>query len=203
MPGSVVNAASAVGAWLRREWLVLAALVMLAAVAAGGVGYFRSASSPENPALFGNDYLAFYAAGRMVLEGRPAAAYDHAAHAAEQVRLAAEAKGGGALAATYYFGYPPTYLAFVAPFAWLPYYASLFAFLGLTALLYLAAMWLIWPGWRTLVLALAVPNACIAFGFGQNGFLTAGLVGCALALLDRRPWIAGVLVGLLAVKPQL
>ena len=203
MSWSKVGSGGGILAWLRHEWLVLASLVMLVAVAAGGIGYFRQAASPDSPALFGNDYLAFYAAGRMALEGHAAAAYDHAAHATEQQQLAAEAKGSGALPATYYFGYPPTYLALVAPFATLPYYASLFAFLGLTALLYLAAMWLIWPGWRTVILALAVPNACIAFGFGQNAFLTAGLVGCALALLDRRPWLAGILIGLLAVKPQL
>jgi hypothetical protein len=32
--------------------------------------------------------------------------------------------------------------------------------------------------------------------------LTAALLGGALHLLDRRPWIAGVLIGLLAYKPQ-
>jgi hypothetical protein len=39
-------------------------------------------------------------------------------------------------------------------------------------------------------------------GHGQNGFLTAALLGGALLSLDRRPWLAGVLIGLLAYKPQ-
>jgi hypothetical protein len=42
----------------------------------------------------------------------------------------------------------------------------------------------------------------VNIGHGQNGFLTAALLGGALQLLDRKPWIAGVLIGLLAYKPQ-
>src|SRR5262249_22539846 len=37
---------------------------------------------------------------------------------------------------------------------------------------------------------------------GHNGFLTTALLAGGLALLDRRPLIAGVLFGLLAYKPQ-
>jgi hypothetical protein len=39
-------------------------------------------------------------------------------------------------------------------------------------------------------------------GHGQNGFLTAALLGGALQILDRKPWLAGLLIGLLAYKPQ-
>jgi len=42
----------------------------------------------------------------------------------------------------------------------------------------------------------------INVGHGQNGFLTAALLGGALCLIDRKPWLAGVLIGLLAYKPQ-
>jgi hypothetical protein len=54
----------------------------------------------------------------------------------------------------------------------------------------------------SLVLALAFPAVFINLGHGQNGFLTAALFGGALAVLDRRPIVAGVLFGLLAYKPQ-
>ena len=37
---------------------------------------------------------------------------------------------------------------------------------------------------------------------GHNGFLTAALLGAALIQLDRRPLLAGLLIGLLAYKPQ-
>jgi hypothetical protein len=53
-----------------------------------------------------------------------------------------------------------------------------------------------------LLLALAFPAVLINAGHGQNGFLTAALVGGALVLLDRRPLLAGILFGLLVYKPQ-
>jgi len=37
---------------------------------------------------------------------------------------------------------------------------------------------------------------------GQNGFLTAGLLGFGLLLLERRPWVAGLCLGLLVYKPH-
>jgi Glycosyltransferase family 87 len=42
----------------------------------------------------------------------------------------------------------------------------------------------------------------INLGHGHNGFLTVALIAGALTQLDRRPLIAGILIGLLAYKPQ-
>jgi alpha-1,2-mannosyltransferase len=56
------------------------------------------------------------------------------------------------------------------------------------------------PLW--LLLALAFPAVFVNLGHGHNGFLTAALIGGALAVLDRRPVLAGILFGLLAYKPQ-
>jgi hypothetical protein len=53
-----------------------------------------------------------------------------------------------------------------------------------------------------LLLAVAYPAVFVNLGHGHNGFLTAALMGGALVLLNRRPWLAGVLFGLLAYKPQ-
>jgi alpha-1,2-mannosyltransferase len=53
-----------------------------------------------------------------------------------------------------------------------------------------------------LLLALAFPAVLINAGHGQNGFLTAALIGGALVVLDRRPVTAGILFGLLVYKPQ-
>jgi len=53
-----------------------------------------------------------------------------------------------------------------------------------------------------LLLALAFPAVLINVGHGQNGFLTAALLGGALVVLDRRPLLAGLLLGLLVYKPQ-
>ncbi len=53
-----------------------------------------------------------------------------------------------------------------------------------------------------LLLALAFPAVLINVGHGQNGFLTAALLGGALVVLDRRPLMAGILLGLMVYKPQ-
>jgi alpha-1,2-mannosyltransferase len=53
-----------------------------------------------------------------------------------------------------------------------------------------------------LFLALAFPAVFINLGHGHNGFLTAALMGLALLLIDRRPFVSGILFGLLAYKPQ-
>jgi hypothetical protein len=53
-----------------------------------------------------------------------------------------------------------------------------------------------------LLVALAFPAVFVNLGQAHNGFLTAALIGAALCQLDRRPWLAGVLLGLLAYKPQ-
>src|SRR6516225_5841230 len=60
------------------------------------------------------------------------------------------------------------------------------------------------PFWRaeTLLIAAAFPAVFVNVGHGQNGFVTAALLGGALHWLDRKPWIAGILIGLLAYKPQ-
>ena len=58
------------------------------------------------------------------------------------------------------------------------------------------------PAARPLLIAAAFPAVFVNIGHGQNGFLTAALLGGALHLLDRRPWLAGVLFGCLAYKPQ-
>ena len=65
------------------------------------------------------------------------------------------------------------------------------------------ALRLAMPNGRTLLLALATPAVFVNAVGGQNGTWTAALFGGGLGLLDRRPIIAGSLLGLLIYKPQL
>jgi arabinofuranan 3-O-arabinosyltransferase len=54
-------------------------------------------------------------------------------------------------------------------------------------------------GW---MLALAIPMALNNALDGQNGFLTAALIGGTLYLMPARPILAGICLGLLSYKPQ-
>jgi len=59
------------------------------------------------------------------------------------------------------------------------------------------------PRPETLLVAAAFPAVFVNIGHGQNAFFTAALLGGALLQMERaRPWAAGVLIGLLAYKPQ-
>ena len=88
-------------------------------------------------------------------------------------------------------------LVAVLPYAW-----GLAVWLAASLAAYLAVMRAILPRPETLLIAIAFPAIFVNIGHGQNGFFTAALLGGALHLIDRRPWIAGLLIGLLAYKPQ-
>jgi hypothetical protein len=84
----------------------------------------------------------------------------------------------------------------------MPYGLALAMWTLATLAVYLAAIHRILPGRVAMLAALGFPAVLSNLSHGQNGFLTAGLLGCALVLLERRPWIAGIFFGLLAYKPQ-
>jgi hypothetical protein len=144
----------------------------------------------------GTDFSEVYAAGVFVREGEPAKPFDNGAHEAMQKRIF------GPATPFYSWGYPPYFLALAALLAALPYIAALLLWQAATLAAYLAALWRILPLKGALPLALAFPAVYINLTHGQNGFLTAGLMAGGLVLLDKRPWLAGLLFGLLAYKPQ-
>jgi alpha-1,2-mannosyltransferase len=56
---------------------------------------------------------------------------------------------------------------------------------------------------RNLLLLTLTPAVALNVFYGQNGFLTAALLIGGLANLDRRPVAAGILFGILTIKPQI
>jgi len=202
------------GAWLTRERIRLVAGAILFTSIAGILYLLVTASGlvDVQGRPLGTDFSSFYAAGTHVLDGNPDAPYDLARqHAREQMIF-------GASTPFYGWLYPPFFLFIAAALALMPYGAALVAWQAVTLALYLLTIWAIlqssFRGERSatsfgvtadplwLLLALAFPAVLINIGHGQNGFLTAALLGGALAMLDRRPLIAGILFGLLAYKPQ-
>ena len=103
-----------------------------------------------------------------------------------------------------YYGwhYPPPAFFFAAALASLPYLIAAVVWLLTTLAAYVAAIAGI-LGLRTGILfALGFPAAIWNVTAGQNGFLTAALIGGTLGLLERRPALAGICLGLLTYKPQ-
>jgi hypothetical protein len=151
----------------------------------------------RNGKPLGTDFSNVYAAGSLTWQGRPAEAYQPARQHAEE-----KAVFGGREVPFYGWLYPPFFFSVAFLVASVPYAWGLAIWLAASLAVYLAAMRAILPRPETLLIAAAFPAVFINIGHGQNGFLTAALLGGALHWLDRRPWLAGVLIGLLAYKPQ-
>lgn len=144
------------------------------------------------------DFNAYWAAGRLTVDGEAASAYD----VSNLVALLTRQFGSAFADANFPFFYPPLFFLAVAPLGLFPYAMAAAIWIGTTMAAYLAAMCAIFPRREIFFLALAAPALLWCIFVGQNGLLTAALAGGALALLDRRPVVAGMLFGALAYKPQ-
>jgi hypothetical protein len=187
------------GDWLTDARMRGYSLILLAICTLALVGWIAASDGliDRNSKPIGTDFSNVYAAGTLIWQGRPAEAYEPARqHAAEKAVF------GGREVPFYGWLYPPFFLAIAFLVASLPYAWGLAIWLAASFAAYLAAMRAILPRPETLLIAAAFPAVFINIGHGQNGFLTAALLGGALHWLDRRPWLAGVLIGLLAYKPQ-
>jgi hypothetical protein len=187
------------GNWLNRERAVritaisglvsVAMLVFLFATASGTLDY------KGRP--LGTDFSQVWTAGRMVLDGRAAEVWNWDAHFAVQ-----KAFHGPGLTELYGWHYPPPFLLVAAALATLPYLPALIVWQATTLIPF---AWMIRrftgrpEAW---LFVLAAPVTLICVMHGHNGFLTALLLGGGLMLLDRRPFVAGLLLGCLVYKPQ-
>ena len=144
------------------------------------------------------DFASFYGAGRLAVEGTPELVYDQAAH------LAAVRKATVPDVEHLFFYYPPVFLMICAALALLPYLPAFYLFIAATFAAYLAVGRAIVREGPVLtwLLLLASPAVYWTAGLGQNSFLTAAAFGGALLLVDRRPFLAGLLFGLVCFKPH-
>ncbi|MGZ8348829.1 MAG: glycosyltransferase 87 family protein [Allosphingosinicella sp.] len=146
----------------------------------------------------GTDFSNVWTAGRMALDGRAAEAWSWSAH--HQVQRETH---GAAAVPFYGWHYPPPFLLVAALLGLLPYLAALLAWQGATLAAAAAVVRSILPGRPVLLPVLGAPVVFVCIAHGHNGFLTAALLGGGLLLLDRRPVLAGLLLGGLVYKPQL
>jgi arabinofuranan 3-O-arabinosyltransferase len=143
------------------------------------------------------DFLNVYAAGKFALEGAPVSAYDWPTHKALEIKLLGyDFKG--------YYGwhYPPFYLFVAAALATLPYAVAHAGWSAISFLPFVAAVRASAASSTGYLLALGAPALVANVLVGQNGFLTAALIGFSLVFLEKRPVLAGICLGLLTYKPH-
>lgn len=145
----------------------------------------------------GYDFITFWSAGYLTLAGQAEAAFDLARISAVQALAVPN------LEVVYAWHYPPTFQLVAAPLALFPYIPSYLGFTAATLAAFLASITRLSNQRETLLWLIAFPGTIICIMHGQNSMLTGALFAGAILCLERRPILAGVLIGLLAIKPQL
>jgi len=145
----------------------------------------------------GLDFVTFWAASRLTLEGTPLKAYSQVAitHAVQRALPHMSVPGA--------WSYPPNFLLLVEPLALLPCPIAYLVFIILTSAVFVLLLRRVLPMSQAWLPILAFPGIWLNAGFGQNGCLTAALALAAFLLLKKRPVLAGVCVGMLSIKPHL
>ena len=143
------------------------------------------------------DFVNVWAAGRLVLDGHPAQAYDWDIQ--KQVELALLRQD---FIDYFSWHYPPPFLFVASLLAQFPYTVAFIGWVSASFVPYLAVMRAIVGRPFGLLLGIAFPMVFNNALVGQNGFLTAALIGGTLFLMPTRPILAGICLGLLSYKPQ-
>ena len=187
--------------WLTAEritlWATAFSLAWIGTLAWDAITHTRLGVTNDVGEYFGRDFINYWSGARLAVQGRAAMAYDLRFFYAFQRAFA------GPLAEWKFYGYPPVAMLLSAPLAGLPFMAALALWtvggMGLCAFALSRRTEWRWA-WRA---AIGSPAAFLNFMGGQNGYFTAALLGSGLLLVERRPVLAGVLLGLLCYKPQM
>jgi len=195
----MATAATQDGYWLNRKRLTVYPRILLAIFV--GLSVFSIATAKNlvdsEGKPFGSDFITFWAASLAALEGHAPHAYNIARlFHYEQIAVPASQKVFG-------WYYPPSFYLIVLPLALLPYVAAYWVWTLATLGCYVAAVRRVVQGSAAMWLLAGFSAVWINFMHGQNGFLTAALAGAGTLCLRKRPYLAGVFIGLLAIKPHL
>jgi hypothetical protein len=155
----------------------------------------QSIWSPRISTPVALDFPLHWTASHLALSGEPASVYNYEYFGTVEKRLT----GIG----PHPWPYPPTALLVDLPLALLPYFVSLAVWLGVTMSLYLLVLYGIAPYPSVFLWALAFFGTFQNFYFGQNGFLSATLLGGGLLVLPSAPFWGGILLGLVSYKPHI
>lgn len=186
-----------------REQQCFAAFVVLSSLAVGLLYHANLWTFDANGFSILSDRLPYWdftnlwAGSKMALQGHVRDLFDVEAYRANLRAMFSP------LLPDQEWSYPPNIILIGAPLAMLPIFAAYVAWTaGTIALLHLALRPMSFP---PLVHCAAVLSPAVFMNaiFGQNGALTAALLIGGLLLAPARPILAGVLFGLLTIKPHL
>ncbi len=151
-----------------------------------------------NGNVIGHDFLNIWVAAKLALGGQTNVLFDLIEfHRVEEIML-------NKLLMFHVWSYPPHFIPLLLTLGLMPYPWALGLWTIATLIIYLVAVAYKRPQPWILSLALALaPSSFENINGGQTGFLTAAFLVGGLRLLEARPIAAGILFGLLTIKPQL
>jgi hypothetical protein len=178
-------------------WLavVMFAVTLLAYVAT--VDWTKAFPRDSSTLIVGRDFLNIWMYGRASLDPDPGRFYDIATYNHELEALLGSGYPGQN------WPNPPSFFLISLPFGALSFYPALACWLALGVVLFAVAARRQVADWRLLVPVMLSPAAMFCVISGQSSYLTGAALIMIFAWLDRRPVLAGILIGLLTVKPQL
>jgi hypothetical protein len=145
----------------------------------------------------GRDFLNFWMYGRAAFESDPGRFYNVDLYNAALRALI----GGNYPGQTW--SYPPSVMLVAWPFGLLSYLQALAAWTLGSVVFFLWTAGRVLPDRKLLAILVVSPAAILCLISGQFSFLTAGMMIMIFLWLDRRPVLAGILIGLMIIKPQL
>ncbi len=101
------------------------------------------------------------------------------------------------------WSYPPSILLLGYPLSQMPILPAYVVWTVGTSLMFLFSLRLLHLPWGACIVVALSPAAMMNIALGQNGALTAALLIAGLSLTKTKPVLAGILFGLLTIKPQI
>jgi len=197
---------AAVGADTPRQvWHVIRVLTWASAIFTGltVIAYIAKISWVEpiprdaTSLVVGRDFLNFWMYGRAAWLPDPSRFYDpHLYNAVLTALLGADYPGQN-------WSYPPSIMLIASAFGRLSYFPALLCWtvLGFGIFVWVARRRI--GDHRLLIPIVLSPAGIFCLMSGQSSFLTTAILLTIMSCVDRRPMFAGVLIGLLTLKPQL
>lgn len=184
-------------AWFA-AWLLVVTIAAFMFVRDLAVTRFDGDLSIAGAAQWGRDFVNIYTAGNLVLADRMDILYDIPAYQAYQLDLFDSAL------TDHNYSYPPVTLLYAWAFALSPYPVALIAWLAGTGAFFLRAArpYLAQAG-LPMWMALLVPASLVNVWAGHYGFLIGGLWLAAWKIIPDRPIAAGILIGMMVIKPHM
>jgi hypothetical protein len=178
-------------------WLAVAMFALAAIGYLATVDWSKAFPRDSSTLIVGRDFLNIWMYGRAALEPDPGKFYDIATY-----NRALEALLGPGYPGQNWPN-PPSFFLISLPFGALNFYPALVGWLTIGLMLFVVAARRELSDWRLLIPVVFSPAAMFCVISGQSSFLSGAALIMIFAWLDRRPILAGVLIGLLTVKPQL